>query len=295
LSFAVGAFLGLVIIFVRHFLPESPRWLMTHGREEEAERIVSEVEQQIQQGTGRPLPPVTAKPLKIRVRHHTPWREIVRHIVVVERKRSFLSLTLMASQAFFYNAIFFTYALLLVRYYQVPAVSAGRYLLPFALGNAAGPFLIGRFFDTVGRRRMIVATYALTGVLLAISGWLFEQGVLTAVTQTIAWTVIFFVASCAASSAYLTASEVFPLEIRAMAISVFYSIGTLVGGVGAPMFFGGLIGSGFRKDVFEGYLFAAALLMIGAAVAAFFGVDAERKSLEEISAPLSAVYDDDLS
>jgi MFS family permease len=165
-------------------------------------------------------------------------------------------------------------------------------LLPFALGNVAGPLLIGKLFDTVGRKTMIAATYALSGVLLAISGWLFVRGILTATTQTIAWTAIFFVASCAASSAYLTVSEIFPLEIRALSISLFYAIGTLIGGVGAPALFGILIGSGSRMNVFWGYLGASALLLIAAAVEAVLGVKAEKQSLESISTPLSATGDD---
>jgi len=194
----------------------------------------------------------------------------------------------MVAQAYFYNAIFFTYALLLVRYYQVPAGAVGRYLLPFALSNVIGPVVIGKLFDTVGRKPMIVITYLLSGVLLAISAWLFARGALTATTQTVAWSLIFFVASCAASSAYLTVSEVFPLEIRALAISLFYAIGTLVGGVGAPALFGVLIGSGSRMQVFWGFVSASVLLVIAAAVEAVLGIKAERQSLESISTPLSS-------
>jgi len=287
-AFVLGALLGVIIIFVRHFIPESPRWLMTHGQEEEAERIVSEVEKQVKQETLQGLPEPDNKPLKIAVRDHTPWREICRHILIDQRRRSLLGLTLMVAQAYFYNAIFFTYALLLVRYYQVPAGAVGRYLLPFALSNVIGPVVIGKLFDTVGRKPMIVITYLLSGVLLAISAWLFARGALTATTQTVAWSLIFFVASCAASSAYLTVSEVFPLEIRALAISLFYAIGTLVGGVGAPALFGVLIGSGSRMQVFWGFVSASVLLVIAAAVEAVLGIKAERQSLESISTPLSS-------
>jgi MFS family permease len=206
----------------------------------------------------------------------------------LHRKRSFLSLVLMVSQAFFYNAIFFTYALLLIQFYGVPAPRVGVFLLPFALGNVAGPMVLGKLFDTIGRKPMIITTYALSGVFLAISGWLFAKGMLTATTQTIAWTVIFFIASCAASSAYLTVSEIFPLEIRAMAISLFYAIGTLIGGVGAPALFGSLIGSGSRMMVAWGYAGSAALLIFAACIEAWLGVKAEGQSLEAISTPLSA-------
>ena len=195
----------------------------------------------------------------------------------------------MSAQAFFYNAIFFTYALVLTSYYGVAASSVGWYILPFALGNFLGPLLLGRLFDTLGRRAMIAATYAISGVLLVGCGILFELDVLTAVTQTLAWMIVFFFASAAASSAYLTVSETFPLEIRAMAIAIFYAIGAGVGGVAGPIVFGWLIAGGSRTHVFLGYLFAAILMMLAALVAARYAVAAERKPLESVARPLSAV------
>jgi MFS family permease len=194
----------------------------------------------------------------------------------------------MLTQAFFYNAIFFTYGLVLMRFYNVPANNVGGYLLPFALGNVLGPLLLGHLFDTMGRKIMITATYILAGVLLAITGFLFHAGVLNAETQTIAWSVIFFVASAAASSAYLTVSEIFPLEVRALAIAIFYAIGTLAGGVGAPFLFGLIIGTGSRAALLKGYLVAAALMIIGGIFEAWLGVAAERRSLEHVATPLSS-------
>lgn len=285
LAFGIGAILGLIIIFLRHSVPESPRWLMIHGREREAEEIVSSVERK---ATEHPetLPPPEGT-IQICTRSHTPWHEIWNAILFRYRTRSFLALSLMVAQAFFYNAIFFTYALVLVTFYNVPAQKVGLYLFPFALGNFAGPLLLGKWFDSVGRKQMITMTYALAGVLLAVSGWLFQQGLLTARTQAISWTVIFFIASCAASSAYLTVSEIFPLEIRGMAIAVFYAVGTFVGGVGAPFLFGWLIQTGSRTALLYGYLAGAALMIAAAAVEATIGVKAERTSLETITSPLS--------
>ena len=213
-------------------------------------------------------------------------------LFVTHRRRSFVGLALMTAQAFFYNAIFFTYALVLTDFYHVPGGEVGRYLLPFALGNFLGPIVLGHAFDAIGRRTMIASTYALSGILLAASGYLFARGMLTVEQQTIAWMVIFFFASAAASSAYLTVSESFPLEIRALAIAVFYAFGTALGGIAGPALFGRLIDTQQRGAVFEGYLVGSALMVAAAAIAAIWGVDAERKPLEQVAAPLSAVHDE---
>lgn len=289
-AFGIGATLGLIVIFFRRWIPESPRWLMIHGRNPEAELIVADVERRIMgaNAAGITDPGYSELPTRIRTRTHTPWHQIWDAVLHEHRRRSFLGFVLMSTQAFFYNAIFFTYALVLMRFYNVPEKDVGSYLLPFALGNVLGPLLLGHLFDTIGRKQMIATTYGLAGILLALTGWLFHASVLTAQTQTLAWTIIFFIASAAASSAYLTVSEIFPLEIRAIAIAIFYAIGTLAGGVGAPLLFGWIIGTGSITALFVGYLVAAALMIFGAVTEAWIGVPAERRSLEHVAAPLSS-------
>jgi len=286
-AFAIGATLGLVVIFFRRWIPESPRWLMIHGRNAEAEEIVDQVERRFVSDP-ETLPAHDSPPTRIQTRTHTAWREIWNAVVHEHRRRSFLGFVLMLTQAFFYNAIFFTYALVLMRFYGVPEQSVGVYLLPFALGNVLGPIVLGHLFDTVGRKQMIAATYGVSGILLALTGWLFHGGLLTAQTQTLAWMIIFFVASAAASSAYLTVSEIFPLEIRAFAIAIFYAVGTLTGGVGAPILFGWIIGTGSSDALFIGYLVAAVLMIFGAIVELWIGVAAERRPLEDVATPLSS-------
>src|SRR5437899_2602654 len=235
---------------------------------------------------GEPLPVI-----RLRLRRSTPLAEVADTLFRVERRRTLVGLSLMAAQAFFYNAIFFTYALVLTDFYAVPADHVGWYLLPFAIGNFLGPALLGRLFDTVGRRPMIATTYALSGILLAGAGYLFAIGALSAPGSTIAWMVLFFFASAAASSAYLTVSEPFPLEVRALAIAFLYAVGTGIGGVAGPWLFGALIDTGSRFSLFVGYLFGSLLMLAAAFIAARYGVAAERRSLESISRPLAAVAD----
>ena len=287
LAFLIGAMLGLVIFLMRMWLPESPRWLMTHGRVDEANRVLDGIEAEFRaRGHRFDDEPLTV--MRLRTRRFTPLAEVANTLFRVERRRTLVGLTLMAAQAFFYNAIFFTYALVLTDFYGIRADHVGWYLLPFAAGNFLGPVLLGRLFDTIGRRTMIAVTYAVSGLLLAGAGYLFAIGVLSATGQTMSWMVIFFFASAAASSAYLTVSETFPLEVRALAIAFFYAIGTGIGGVAGPWLFGVLIDTGSRWSVFGGYLFGSVLMLAAALVAALFAVPAERKSLESISRPLAA-------
>jgi MFS family permease len=285
-GFLIGGVVALVIFIMRLWIPESPRWLMTHGRAAEAETVIAGIEEGLR-GRGHRIAVAGLPRVRLRSRRITPLREVVAALLGVHRKRTLVGLCLMTSQAFFYNAIFFTYALILIDFFGIPADRVGWYLLPFAAGNFCGPALLGRWFDTIGRKRMIAFTYAISGALLAISGYLFMIGATTAQTQTIAWMVIFFFASAAASSAYLTVSEIFPLEIRALAIALFYAVGTGVGGVAGPLLFGILIDTGSRASVFGGYLLGAALMIAAAAVELRYGVAAERKSLEAVARPLA--------
>jgi MFS family permease len=286
-AFFIGAALGLVIFFMRLWLPESPRWLMTHGRPVEAAAILDGIEAGFR-AHGEHLAPGPLPTIRLRTRRFTPLAEVATTLFRRERRRTLVGLSLMAAQAFFYNAIFFTYALVLTDFYGIRTDDVGWYLLPFAAGNFLGPVLLGRLFDTVGRRVMIATTYALSGALLAGAGYLFAIGVLSAAGQTIAWMVIFFFASAAASSAYLTVSETFPLEVRALAIALFYAIGTAIGGVVGPVLFGALIDTGSRWSVFGGYLLGALLMIAAAAIAARWGIAAERKPLESVCRPLAA-------
>ncbi len=288
LCFLMGAILGLAILFVRRTLPESPRWLFTHGHPEEAEEIVSDVERQVVASTGDSLPDVDES-ITVDTGRHIGLLDVIRTVFAQYPRRSFLGLALFIGQAFLYNAVFFTFSLVLGTFYGVASNDVGYYLIAFAIGNFLGPLLLGRLFDVVGRRIMISGTYLLSGAMLAVTAYLFDQGTLTATTQTIAWVVIFFFASAGASSAYLTVSEIFPMETRALAIAFFYAIGTGLGGIIGPVLFGNLIATKRPGPVSFGYLLGGILMFAAGCVELLLGLDAERRPLEEISAPMSAV------
>jgi MFS family permease len=287
-AFGIGGSLGILVLILRLFVPESPRWLMLRGREEKAGKVVGDIEGRASHGDSAKLAQPEGEKLKITIRDHTPLAEVFKNMAGENRKRSILALVLMASQSFFFNAVFFSYALVVKKFFHVGDRALPAHLLPFAIASFLGPLVLGKLYDSIGRKPMITASYALSGVLLAGSLFPFAHGMLGPRGMGIWFSCIFFVASSAASAAYLTVSEIFPLEIRAFAIAIFYAIGTLIGGVGAPLLFGELIATGSRANVAIGYGIGAVLMMAGALCEHLIGVEAAGKSLESISRPLQS-------
>ncbi|QFY13787.1 MFS transporter [Nonomuraea phyllanthi] len=281
-AFGLGVVLGLAILLVRRNVPESPRWLFIHGKGKEAEDIVGGIERRIGGDLPEPRESVT-----VHQRKSIGFVRIAHTMVALYPKRTILGLSLFIGQAFLYNAITFGYAQILTTFYKIDT-HTGYYFAVIAVGNFLGPLLLGRLFDTVGRIPMISATYIGSGVLLLGTAWLFDQGMLDAVTLTACWSVVLFVASAGASSAYLTVSEIFPMETRAMAIAFFFAIGTAAGGIAGPLVFASLVESGVPGDTALAFVIGAIVMIAAGLVELVFGVKAERKGLEAIAKPLTA-------
>ncbi|MFI2228871.1 MFS transporter [Nocardia testacea] len=287
LMFGMGVIFGLLVLVVRRQVPESPRWMFIHGRDRQAEELVDAVEEQVRRDTGADLSPAT-ETIEVRQRRSTGFGEIASVMFRKYPRRSALGLALFIGQAFLYNAVTFNFAVILGESFDVPSDRTGYFYAVMCLGSFFGPLLLGRYFDTVGRKPMIAGSYLGSGVLLLLTALLLVHGDLTAVTLTACWTAVLFVASCGASSAYLTVSEIFPMETRAMAIAFFYALGTAAGGIAGPLVFAELTGDGDAGRTALAFTIGAVMMMVGGIVELFFGVSAEQRSLEELAAPLSS-------
>ncbi len=286
LCFGLGVVLGLVVLLVRRNVPESPRWLFIHGRGQEAEDLVGNIEHEVEQETGRRLGE-PHQSITVHQRKSIGFGVIAKTMFARYPRRTVLGFSLFIGQAFLYNAITFGYAQILTVFFHIKT-DPGYYFAVIAVGNLLGPLVLGRLFDSVGRRPMIAGTYILSGALLLVTAWLFDAGALNAVTMTACWSVVLFFASAGASSAYLTVSEIFPMETRALAIAFFYAIGTAAGGISGPLLFSSLVSTGKVSNTVIAFAIGAVLMILAGLVEIFLGVNAERKGLEQIASPLTA-------
>ena len=287
LAFGMGVVLGFAILLVRRHVPESPRWLFIHGREEEAERIVSDIEEDVEEETGQELPE-PGDSITVRQRETIPFRTIGRTALKVYPRRALLGLALFVGQAFIYNGVTFNLGTLFTTFYDVTSSFVPVFIIIFAIGNFLGPLTLGRLFDTVGRKPMIAGTYLGSAACATLLSFLFVGGTLSEWWFEALVVVTFFLASAGASAAYLTVSEIFPMETRALAIAFFYAVGTAIGGITGPLLFGHLIESGERSQVIVAFLIGAGVMALGGVAELFFGVKAEQAELEDIAKPLTA-------